>query len=125
MDAAVHHFLASLPPPALDPKLLSHATENHLRIFQGRLSYFSSTQEEQPGTKTPQTIHLSGRACELRNQPSRKASACPELSGNLSLATGLTPSQLATNAKNFGGLGAEPPFLHNHKLHQKQHGLVA
>jgi hypothetical protein len=37
MDAAVHHFLASLPPPALDPKLLSHATENHLRIFQGRL----------------------------------------------------------------------------------------
>jgi hypothetical protein len=36
MDAAVHHFLASLPPPALDPKLLSHATENHLRIFQGR-----------------------------------------------------------------------------------------
>ncbi len=37
---------------------------------------------------------------------------------------GLIPSQLATNAKNFGGFGGRAPFLHNHKPNQK-HGLVA
>jgi hypothetical protein len=36
---------------------------------------------------------------------------------------GLIPSQLATNAKNFGGSGAEP-LPSQSQPHQKQHRLV-
>lgn len=55
--------------------------------------------------------NLSGRTRELRDQPSREVTARSEPSGTSFKLPAVDPISTCPNAKNFGGLGAEPPSL--------------